>query len=154
TPVLVELFTSEGCSDCPPADAVLAKLDSQSPAGVQAVVLSEHVDYWNHIGWTDPYSSHSYSDRQTAYGNHFGLSSIYTPQRVVDGSEEFAGGDGPKALTTVAKAAQREKIQVRIFNVKITGNELHAALSTGVLPSSSRKSELFVAAALNHAESS
>jgi hypothetical protein len=154
TPVLVELFTSEGCSDCPPADALLAKLDSQSPAGTQPIVLSEHVDYWNHIGWTDPYSSHSYSERQTAYGNHFGLSSVYTPQMVVDGSEEFVGSDSGKALAAVAKAAQREKIQVRISNVKIAGNELHATLTADTLPGSSRKSGLFVAAALNHAESS
>jgi hypothetical protein len=153
-PVLVELFTSEGCSDCPPADALLAKLDSQSPAGTQPIVLSEHVDYWNHIGWTDPFSSHSYSERQTAYGNHFGLSTVYTPQMVVDGSEEFVGSDGSKALAALAKAAQREKIQVRISNVKIMGDELHATLATDALPGSSRKAGVFVAAALNHAESS
>jgi hypothetical protein len=155
TPVLVELFTSEGCSDCPPADALLAKLDSQSPAGVQPIVLSEHVDYWNHIGWTDPFSSRSYSERQTAYGNRFGLSSVYTPQMVVDGSTEFVGSDGNKALASISMAAQQEKIAVRISAIQIKdGDELHARVETGSLPDSSRKAEIFVAAALNHAESS
>jgi len=111
-PVLVELFTSEGCSSCPPADTLLAELDRTTNAEV--ITLSEHVDYWNRLGWTDPFSSAAYSRRQEDYARRFRLSSIYTPQMVVDGSQEMVGSDRSKVVKTVAEASKHPKIPVSI----------------------------------------
>jgi len=99
-PVLVELFTSEGCSRCPPADAVLARLHREQPVpGVQLLVLSEHVDYWNNLGWKDPFSDAQFSERQELYGSR-----IYTPQAIVDGQVDVLGSD-QAGIVRAAKAA-------------------------------------------------
>jgi hypothetical protein len=137
SPVLVELFTSEGCSDCPPADALLGKLDRSQPVrNAQLVVLSEHVDYWNDIGWKDPYSSHEFSVRQGDYAHRFRLDSAYTPQMVVDGDAQFVGSDERRAIQAVEGAAKVEKVPVALSSVHLEGNTLVAHVETGVLSSS------------------
>jgi hypothetical protein len=107
-PILVELFTSEGCSSCPPADRILEQLDSR------VVVLSEHVDYWDHQGWKDPFSSHQNTMRQEAYGQRFSLESVYTPQMIVDGAAEFTGSDARRATEELNRASRRKKADLRL----------------------------------------
>jgi hypothetical protein len=151
TPVLVELFTSEGCSDCPPADALLERLDRTQPvSGAELIVLSEHVDYWNNIGWKDPYSSHEYSERQGAYAGQFGLGSVYTPQMVIDGRFEFVGSDGRRAITTIERATKIAKIPVSISSIHLeAGNMVALRIVTGQLPSSvaAESAEVLIATA-------
>src|ERR1700735_1542793 len=93
-PVIVELFTSEGCSSCPAADRMLARLEQTQPVpGAQVVAIEEHVDYWNQLGWNDPFSSPQYRARQNDYAVAFKANNIYTPQMVVNGQSEFVGSD-------------------------------------------------------------
>ncbi len=114
-PVIVELFTSEGCSSCPPADAVLAELDAAQPvAGAEIIALSEHVDYWNYIGWADPFSSAAFSARQESYAGAMRNERIYTPQMIVDGQVEFVGSNAAKAREAIARAARMPKAEVRL----------------------------------------
>jgi hypothetical protein len=106
-PVVVELFTSEGCSSCPPADALLARLDKTQPVeGAEVIPLAMHVDYWNQLGWADPFSSHQFSERQGEYAAAFGKEDVYTPQMVVDGVKEFNGSNSSLARETIGKAAR------------------------------------------------
>jgi hypothetical protein len=106
TPVLVELFTSEGCSDCPPADTVLARLVGEQPiAGAEVIALGEHVDYWDQLGWKDRFSSAALTNRQQTYGSHFNLDSVYTPQLVVDGRAQLVGSDAVAARRAIERAA-------------------------------------------------
>jgi hypothetical protein len=113
-PVFLELFTSEGCSSCPPADRLLEKLDKeQSIAGAQVIVLSEHVDYWNHLGWADPFSSALYSERQREYASHLD-GQTYTPELVVDGAKGFVGSDQREAERAIKEAAGHSKAPIQV----------------------------------------
>jgi hypothetical protein len=122
-PVVVELFTSEGCSSCPPADALLIKLtEKQGAAKEQIIALEEHVDYWDQLGWRDPFSSAEWTRRQESYAAAFGHGSVYTPQMVVDGRTEFVGSREWEARKQIEEMAGKVKTEVRITPTK-TGSD-------------------------------
>jgi hypothetical protein len=114
--VVVELFTSEGCSSCPPADALLGRLRQEKFAeGLEVVPLGLHVDYWNFQGWTDRFSSDAYTRRQQKYAERFRIEGPYTPQMVVDGELQFTGNDALRARQAILQAAQRpQPAQIQI----------------------------------------
>jgi hypothetical protein len=114
-PVIVELFTSEGCSSCPPADTLLAKLETLQPvANAEILALEEHVDYWNGPGWTDPFSSEEWTQRQRDYAAALRTGSVYTPQMIVNGRAEFVGSRGQESLRAVTEAARQGKLDASI----------------------------------------
>jgi len=152
-PVLLELFTSEGCSSCPPADQLLRELVRTKVAGgAQIHALSEHVDYWNQLGWTDPFSSKQFSDRQTAYGRALG-DEVYTPQMVVDGRLTAVGSSREEVLAAIRKAAVKPKVvQVNLSwrtdleitvapNPAAAGAEVYLAITEDGLTSNVRRGE-------------
>jgi hypothetical protein len=155
-PILVELFTSEGCSSCPPADALLEKMDSSQPvAGAQLIVLSEHVDYWDHDGWKDPNSSPALTERQEAYVHALGLDSAYTPQIIVDGTNVVRAGDPQQIVKLFQEAAATLKYPVRIGEVTVEpGNsEVLRARIEADGSSDKHNADVYVAIALDRVES-
>jgi hypothetical protein len=138
--VVVELFTSEGCSSCPPADALLMRLARTLP-DVQVIPLSEHVDYWNHLGWKDPFSSELFSERQQDYGRMFRLESVFTPQMVVNGSVQFLGSDRFRAEQEIHKAAQAPHANVDISRT----SDQSVRLKVDKIPEGVRNADIFLA---------
>ncbi|WP_343563480.1 DUF1223 domain-containing protein [Kiloniella sp. b19] len=111
SPVVVELFTSQGCSSCPPAEALLNQLAEQP--GV--IALAHHVDYWDYIGWKDPFARPEATERQRDYASTLDLRYIYTPQMVIDGQEELVGSRRAQVLSEVQKAASTPNpVQLRM----------------------------------------
>jgi hypothetical protein len=151
-PILVELFTSEGCSSCPPAETLLRTLDSAQPIpGAQLIVLEEHVDYWDDLGWQDPFSAHAFTVRQSDYVERLHLNSgPYTPQMVVDGSEAFVGSDRAQAGRAMAKAAKFPKVDVEILSAHVENGKVLAQIKIADVSS---KADVFLAVALDHAQS-
>ena len=156
-PVLLELFTSEGCSSCPPADALLEKLDATQPVdGADLIVLSEHVDYWNNGGWEDPFSSHIFSVRQQEYTAHFSVEGPYTPELVVDGRAELVGSNAPKAQAAIEEALGRPKLEVTLTHAERDGKAVRAHIQVAGgpgAPSTAGGATVYVVVAQNEAES-
>lgn len=131
--IVLELFTSQGCSSCPPADELLTKVQNTEKSS-RVIALSYHVDYWNYIGWKDPFSQSKFSDKQRLYSQKFNSSSIYTPQVVINGNEHFVGSDSKKMNSKLKAyanvAAENEIIITSIqnsegdisFEYKVQGN--------------------------------
>jgi hypothetical protein len=114
-PVVVELFTSEGCSSCPPIDTFLRKVDTFQPIkGVQVIGIEEHVDYWNQDGWVDPYSALEWTERQEAYVMKFKDKTAFTPQLVVAGDKEMVGANTTQIFSAIRQAAEQESVQVSV----------------------------------------
>lgn len=123
-PVVVELFTSEGCSDCPPADALLKNLETRQPIpGVEVIPIEEHVDYWNHDGWVDPFSSASWTVRQQDYEAKLKAGTEYTPQMIVDGESQFVGSFAANAVVAILSAARGSQVEVSIGPGKSEGKD-------------------------------
>ncbi len=133
--VVAELFTSEGCSSCPAADDVLSRLVASQPvAGVEIIALGEHVDYWDRLGWRDPFSSASFTSRQSQYdAKVFHGNSIYTPQIVVDGQSEHVGSDAGAVRRAIEKAAQQPKAAVDVV-ARVEGDRVHVDVRVDASP--------------------
>jgi hypothetical protein len=140
-PVVVELFTSEGCSTCPPAEALLAQLEEgRLASNVQLIALEEHVDYWNDLGWVDPYSSREWTSRQYVYSEILGNRNPYTPQMVVDGSVEFVGNRTQQAREAILKAANKVKTPVMLAQASSTSpGKANFSVKVGKLESESKR---------------
>jgi hypothetical protein len=151
--VLVELFTSEGCSSCPPADALLRQINGrQTESGQLIVGISEHVTYWNQLGWSDPFSSNFYTERQYAYGQRFHLDSVYTPQMVINGEKQIVGSDRADLLRAIREEQKPQPISVHINAVSVHDRALAIDFSiSGNVPSGG--ADLFAAVTDDSAKS-
>jgi hypothetical protein len=155
-PVLVELFTSEGCSSCPPIDALIQKMDATQPfPDLQLIVLSEHVDYWNHDGWKDPYSSAQFTERQEEYVSAFKLSEPYTPQVILNGAEVLRSYRAENIAGTFEKAGVAPNVPIEITSLSIeeTSQPVVRARVEADGKAAPRSADVYLAVALDHAES-
>lgn len=154
-PVLVELFTSEGCSSCPPADRVAISL--QTELDLDVIILGEHVDYWNYLGWRDQYSSSQFSSRQQDFARSLGQQSVYTPQVVVDGRYGMNGSQREAIRSAVKKASQNTKASLNITaqtSAKNPSSKLVTVKASCPSNLGSIRAQMFVAVTENNLKSS
>jgi hypothetical protein len=136
-PVLAELFTSQGCSSCPPADRILEWLSKEQPVdGVFVIAMSEHVTYWDHQGWKDPFASPRFTQRQEMYARRLGVADIFTPQLVIDGAVQLIGSDTAALKRALADASRKPKARLTIeaslaANGEVSGSASGPGLEVG-----------------------
>lgn len=123
TPTVIELFTSQGCSSCPPADALLEEI--KSTYGDQVITLSYHVDYWDYIGWKDPFATKAFTKKQYDYAEKFRSRSVYTPQAVINGRSHYTGSDKSAIYRVLtSKNEQALPIDITVSNVQKQDKEI------------------------------
>jgi hypothetical protein len=145
-PVVVELFTSEGCSSCPPADALLKKLDDAGRLGdVEILALEEHVDYWNHLGWTDPFSSHDWTERQEEYARSLRHDGVYTPQLVLNGSVDLVGNSERAVLRQISELPKTPEVVMRISSINLSSKSAQVAIEFESTPRDLHSADLWLA---------
>lgn len=146
---VVELFTSEGCSSCPPADELVKKIQEEN-SNKPIYILAFHVDYWDHQGWKDRFSDRDYSNRQRQYASWLNVESVYTPQIVVNGREEFVGTNQQPIRQAIANGLEQEPVSTLTLNGKVAGNKINIEYE-GV--GEEKKSELVLALIQKSAQS-
>ncbi|HEY4839987.1 MAG TPA: DUF1223 domain-containing protein [Candidatus Acidoferrales bacterium] len=159
-PVLVELFTSEGCSSCPPADKLLAQIDEHQPvSGAEAIILEEHVDYWDDQGWRDPFASKAATQRQEDYAKIL-HAEVYTPQMIVDGRVELLGSDEHAARRAIQIATGAPKTELDLSWVGATATiggpkilRVRAKKLSDASASDGQNAEVFLAITESHLHS-
>jgi hypothetical protein len=146
--VLLELFTSEGCSSCPPADAFLKALDDAGHVDeVEIIAIEEHVDYWNRLGWTDPFSSHNWTERQERYARSFRHDGVYTPQLVVNGRSEVVGSSAREARPQIIEASKSPTAELRLSLASRSSQSAEVTISVENIPPEAHAAELWLAVA-------
>lgn len=150
--ILIELFTSEGCSSCPPADALLRAVDRTTRPDVEVIVLGEHVDYWDGQGWRDRFSSSQFTERQNQYVRRLHLASPYTPQMVVGGTREFVGNDAAALNSALSSEISVPKAELRLSLSREQDEAASLRIESGALPSGSKDADVYLAEADNSDE--
>ncbi len=136
TPVVVELFTSQGCSSCPPADELITILTHDESLRGRVIPIAFHVDYWDHLGWRDPFSSRSWTQRQMSYVRQLRLNGAYTPQAIVSGRKELVGSKAASLANAIVEASHVQPLGTIALDAKRDGKSIVADVRGAGGPSS------------------